>query len=191
VARPKAFDQEQALGRALDLFWTKGYEATSIQDLVDATGVQRQSLYDTFGDKRELYLRALARYAQDGEAFAASLERKVPHPLTALRETLLAMIDANDGKGCLIVNAAVEHGCGDPAVTTCVARHVDRLEQAFQRLLEHARKAGELRADVKVRDGARALVTLLWGLRAVARTGRDAAWLRAVVDEHLARLTAR
>ena len=79
MARTKEFDQEQALDAAMNLFWERGYEATSIQDLVEATGVQRQSLYDTFGSKHELFLQSLMRYQTlDGHQLSELIKRHAP-----------------------------------------------------------------------------------------------------------------
>src|SRR3954453_23402261 len=114
MARTKEFDREAALELALNLFWKQGYEATSIGQLVDATGVQRQSLYDTFTDKHGLYVAALDLYAQ---RISASLRETLSgrgSPLTRLRRVFRSV--ASEGKGCMLVNSAVERGLADQAV---------------------------------------------------------------------------
>lgn len=187
MARPKEFDRDEALDRALDVFWAKGFEATSVQDLVDATGVQRQSLYDTFGDKHALYLTALRRYGDRTAEWASTLERPPGSPLAQLRKTFLwaAQDGTPDGRGCMLVNASQERAGACPEVQACVQQSVRRLERAFLALIEHARDAGEVPAGIDARGAARTLVTLLWGLRAMTRGQTSEAWLRSVVDSSL------
>ena len=92
MARPKAFDRDRTLARALELFQAKGYEATSIQDLVDAMGIGRQSLYDTFGDKEALYREALERYVAEGpRSVLVALESPLPTVIPAEAEVLAAV----------------------------------------------------------------------------------------------------
>jgi len=184
MARPKEFDRDEALDRALDVFWTKGFDATSVQDLVEATGVQRQSLYDTFGDKGSLYLAALDRYSERSEEWARALERPAESPLTVLRQTFIQIAhDASTGsRGCLLVHAAQERAGAEPAVRDCVQAGIQRLERAFTTLVKHAQAAGEISSQIDARGAARTLVTLLWGFRAMTRGRAGEAWLRSVVD---------
>jgi len=190
VGRPKEFDCEVVLERALAVFWAKGYEATSIQDLVEATGVQRQSLYDTYGDKHALYLAALRRYASQASRQVEKLTQPAGSPLGVLRDFMLATAkDAGcDGIGCMVISAAVELVASDTAVGAVVRESVDEAERAFAALIEHARAAGEVDRRVEVKPVARALVTLLWGLRTIGRTQRDPSWLQGVVKHAISGL---
>lgn len=190
MARVKEFDEKEALQKALGVFWHKGFEGTSIQDIVDATGVQRQSLYDTFGDKSALYVRALQAYLEQGQAFIDQLEAPAKSPLRVLRDSMLALADDACERGCALVNAAMEN-TRNPKVERCIQENIARTERAFVDLLERARAAGELAEHVRIKDSARALVTLTWGLRAVGRAAHDAAWLRSAVDQTVAQLRAR
>ncbi|MEZ4295013.1 MAG: TetR/AcrR family transcriptional regulator [Polyangiaceae bacterium] len=191
MARPKEFDRDEALDRALAVFWSKGFEATSVQDLVEATGVQRQSLYDTFGDKGALYLSALTRYAETSEGWARSLEKPVGSPLSLLRKTFhqVATESAADPRGCFIVSAAQERACSAPEVKECVHGSIQRMERAFVALIKQAQAAGEVPASVSPRATARTLVTMLWGFRAMARGEASESWLRSVVDHVLGLIT--
>src|SRR5215471_14534569 len=117
MARPKEFDPDEVLERIMEQFWLRGYEATSMDDLVRAAGIGRQSLYNEFGDKRALYLRALDRYgASDGAAVLAILAKDAPIRET-LREAFDALIDGairdRDGKGCMLLNAATNLSAAD------------------------------------------------------------------------------
>jgi TetR/AcrR family transcriptional repressor of nem operon len=193
VARQKEFDRDAALERALAVFWARGYEATSIQDLVDATGVQRQSLYDTFGDKHGLYMAALRRYSEDVAGQLAALARPAARPLRLLRDFFLASVDdcTGPGRGCMLMQATAERVPADAAVDAVARAGLADLEAAFVALLGHARAAGAVPAKLDARATARSLVALLWGLRTVGRANRDRAWLQGVVDHGLAALVPK
>ena len=147
MARPKSFDRDQALDRAVDVFWSQGYQATSMSDLRAAIGIGRQSLYDTFGDKRSLYLAALARYedvilGQVRERLAAP-----GSPLRGIRRALAFYEEHNTSEaatGCLLVNSFAEFGCSDPEVHAALAETGQRFEAAWREAFERAVEAGEL-----------------------------------------------
>ncbi len=193
MARPKEFDREEALGRALDLFWEKGYEATSIQDLVERTGVQRQSLYDTFGDKHALYLAALQRYAEGADAWASRIAKPPASPLAHLKETFMGVAEesAESCRGCMVMNAAAELGGQDRAVDACVQTNLAKMEQGVATLIRLAQKAGEVPKRVSPTGAARTLVTLLWGMRAMAKSHPDRGWLRSVVEHAVGSLATQ
>lgn len=165
--RPKAFETDDALDRALDVFWDKGFEQTSIADLVEATGVGRQSLYDTFGDKRALYLASIERYAtRAGERVIAVLDGPPPK-IERVREVLRAW--ANDGrspacKGCLVGNSLAEFGGRDPELSAMLARHTETMEIAFADALAQAAREGDVRTDIDPRSLARVLINAARGL---------------------------
>lgn len=192
MARPREFDRDQVLEKALELFWRRGFEATSIADLVTATGVQRQSLYDTFGDKQGLYDAALDLYAQKATALPRALEDGEGSPLALLRRAFSAVVeDPMAGRGCMLVNASVERGASDPHVAACAGANIDAIERAFFDLVVRAKASGEVGEEVKPRAAARLLVTLLWGLRAMGSVRPDAAWQKNVVDQTLGLLRTR
>src|SRR5258706_15440178 len=109
MARPKEFDRDRALKKAMDVFWQQGYEATSTDDLVRAIGIGRQSRYDTFGDKHRLYLEALRLYgANSGAAFFKRIYES-PSPFVAICDYILCIAagtSAGRARGCFIVNAS-------------------------------------------------------------------------------------
>ena len=122
TGRPREFDEQQALARARDLFWSQGYEATSVQDLVDALAVQRGSLYAAFGDKRSLYLKAVSLYARENRAQLEAALQTGP-VLPALRrmltqpDTLTGALASATPRGCLIGNTTAQLAPGDEAAT--------------------------------------------------------------------------
>ncbi len=180
MPRTKGFDPEEALDEAMQLFWRKGYEATSVQELVDQMGINRFSLYDTFGCKHDLFLAALDRYRD--EVVTAGL-RVLEGPrlgLEAVRRYFAGALDsvtARGGwRGCLMTNSAVEVVPRDRAATARLRAHLERLERAFHRQLESARAAGELTTNRELKDLSRYLTGAAQGLGvlAKARPGRRA-----------------
>lgn len=187
MVRTKQFDPDTALAAALDVFWRQGYEATSIADLVQCLGVNRASLYDTFGSKHELYLRALDRYVEQHDPGIVELLAQPGPVLPAVRElvTRYAEQSAGDtvGRGCLVVNAAVERLPGDDQARRRVHASWDTLEVALVSALVRARAQHELPAERDPRAIARLLLVVLQGLRVMGKGGsqperlRDAAML--------------
>jgi TetR/AcrR family transcriptional repressor of nem operon len=193
MARTKEFDRDVALERALDVFWEKGYEATSVADLVTATGVQRQSLYDTFGDKHGLYRAALDLYAARSAALLQAVKGDGAggSPLTRLRRVFRWVAsDATPGnRGCMLVNSAVERGLCDEVVIEHARTGVGGFERALATVILEAQEAGEVPRSTPPKAAARMLVALFWGLRAMGRAVPDPAWQRSVVDSALGLLT--
>ncbi|MBH1936742.1 TetR/AcrR family transcriptional regulator [Streptomyces sp. AV19] len=173
MGRSKAFDPDEALRAALELFWRKGYEATSMQDLVDHLGINRGSVYATFGSKHALYLRALDRYCETkGDVAMGVLGRPGP-ALPAVRDLIhlyaAESLDDPDRKGCLVTNTAVELP-GDDSAGRRVESALAELETALAGALVRARNQGELAEGADPRVLARFLVTFLQGLRVVGKT---------------------
>jgi TetR/AcrR family transcriptional repressor of nem operon len=188
MARPKEFDCETALDRALELFWARGYEATSVQDLVEATGVQRQSLYDTFGGKHELYLAALRRYARQCSHLIDLLAQPGRSPLELVRDIIAASVDAAGAcRVCMALNAAVERGTRDSDVAGVVRENLLEFEHALVALIERARRAEEIAASVDPVSAARSLVLFIMGIRAVSKVQEDRAWFESAVEPALSR----
>ena len=171
MARTPEFDRDQALERALALFWDKGYEATSLADLLQAMGIARQSLYNTFGDKHALFLEALERYTERGEHDVRDCLAQAPSVRRAFRELFEAIVDQNvrgQRLGCMAINATAELAAHDPSVAKLVAARQRAVEELFFRALERARAAGELAPAKDTRGLARFLVGALQGLRLAA-----------------------
>lgn len=183
AGRPKAFSREEALERAMEVFWGEGYEGTSIAQLTEAMGIGRQSLYDTFGDKRRLFLAALDHYA--ARAIRPTIEalRGPGSGLARVNEVLDDWERANscpDCKGCLLANSLVEFS-DDEEVAAILREHVRALEGAFREALERAKEAGKLRADADAGALARALTSMGQGLSILGRVGLGGEMARDVV----------
>lgn len=189
MARTKEFDPDAALLAALELFWERGYEATSVADLVERTGVARASIYATFGDKRELYLKALDRY---GELTDPDLLTRLSQPgpvlpaVRALVKRYASEASGADGRrGCFVVNTAVELGPHDARAAHRVQGNWDFLETALTSALLRAQAQGELAADKDPRSLARMLLVLMQGLRVMGKAAAEPQRLRDAAAQAL------
>ncbi|MER6303881.1 TetR family transcriptional regulator [Kitasatospora sp. NPDC001539] len=191
MARTKEFDPDAALQAALELFWRRGYEATSMADLVEGLGIARASIYATFGSKRELYLRALERYGEQQDP-ARLNDLSQPGPVLpavrALVREYAAAGEEDRKRGCFITNTAVELAPHDPAAARRVEASLDRLETALTGALLRARAQGELPADREPRALARMLVVLLQGIRVVGKAADSGTRARDAAEQALALL---
>ena len=182
MARTPEFDQEQVLDAALQAFWRKGYQATSLSDLLEATGLARQSLYNTFGDKHALFLASLRRYADLGiGSLSQALEGGSVR--TAIRAVLEDVVRCSDrGQGCFLVNATTELLPRDPEVGRLVASTMARQERALAEALRRGVREGELHLTPKrIEQTARFLVAALQGLRVMVKAMPDSPALRDAV----------
>jgi TetR/AcrR family transcriptional regulator, transcriptional repressor for nem operon len=191
VARTKEFDPDAVLGAAMELFWQRGYEATSTADLVEHLGIGRASLYATFGSKHELYLRALERYVEDGDPPMVEALSQPGPAMPAIRALVRRFAEeaANDElrRGCFVVNAAMELPA-DAAATQRVRSSWDTLEVALTSALTRAQAQGELAAGRDPRALARFLVVILQGMRVLGKGGSDPSRLRDAAEQALATL---
>jgi len=184
MARPKAFDEDATLQRATDLFQAKGFEATTIQDLVDHLGISRQSLYDTFGDKQALWLASLERYRQTGRRpFAELLEGPIPlrKAMGAIFNLALDRLLSPDGTSCLMAHAALERATDDPETRACVGNNLNQFFALFEARLRRAQADGELGPGHDPAALARFLQNAFHGLQVTARSGASRHDLEAIV----------
>lgn len=192
MARQKEFNIDVALDRALDTFWCKGYAATSVQDLLDDMGLNRGSLYDTFGDKYTLFLAALDRYQRAGSADLIAALNAPGSPRAAIRRTLEIMVDeALDDprrRGCMMVNTIIELAPHDPEVARRAAAALETMEAAFGDAIRRAIQVGELPADADAEGLAHFLASTVLGLRVLAKVTPTRSALMPVVASALAAL---
>ncbi|MFD6432008.1 TetR/AcrR family transcriptional regulator [Streptomyces venezuelae] len=195
MARPREFDEDRVVTAAMETFWRHGYEATSTRDLCDSTGLGPSSLYNTFGGKRQLYLRALRRYHDTATAEQVATLRGEGTAKDRLRAMMMHAVDADLGaadaagtRGCFAINAAVETAGFDPEVRKAVRRSFDRVEDELCAVVEAGRAAGEIRATGDARVVARRVQSTYYGLRVLSRVQDDREVLLAAVDGTLADL---
>jgi AcrR family transcriptional regulator len=191
MARPKEFDRDAAVGRAMSVFWSKGYAATSTDDLLDAMRIGRQSMYDTFGDKRRLYVEALARYQQEQIAGHIKRLRSPASPLAGVKALLTGVIVAQKTTremGCMGVGAICEFGTGDSELAAMRATASRLLHQVLVEQIEAAKTVGEIASAIDADHAARFVETAMLGLQVAARAGATATDLRATAAFAIARL---
>ncbi|MEU4209488.1 TetR/AcrR family transcriptional regulator [Streptomyces sp. NPDC026206] len=192
MARTKEFDPDAALQSALELFWRRGYEATSMADLVEHLDIARASLYATFGSKRELYFKALERYGeQHGPGIVAELSQPGP-ALPAVRALIqrFAREAARDTqrRGCFVTNTAVELAAHDPDAARRVEESWHSVETALTSALMRAGAQGELPVGRDPVALARMLLVLIQGMRVVGKVDPSPGLLRDAAAQALALL---
>ena len=183
MARPKEFDREVVLEIAKAVFWRKGYEATSTEDLRLAMGIGRQSFYDSFGGKRRIYVEVLRRYNSDGIQAVVAKMAAAPSPRAALENLLLSFSKEKPqdrALGCMGVAAMCEFGVSDPAVANIGRSSSARLDSLLEQLLREAKAKGEARASLSVRAAARHLNATILGLKVMSKAGASTQTLRDV-----------
>jgi TetR/AcrR family transcriptional regulator, transcriptional repressor for nem operon len=192
MARLKAFDEERAIDKAVDCFWSRGYEATSVRDLGEAMEIGGASLYNAFGDKRTLFVKCLERYAnRSSRERMARIEEKHA-PKDAIRTFLAEIIDRSlkdpDCKGCLLVNSALDVAPHDAAIGKAVAGYLDEIRDFFRRNIEAARRAGTVPKAIDAEGVSGHLLGVLMGIRALTRVKPDRKLLESVARPALALL---
>jgi len=184
MARPREFNVDTALERAMDVFWSKGYEATSLDDLCAVTGLSRSSFYATFGSKRSLLLRSVDRYVeQRNPKLTAILAQPLPirDAFAALAQQFIDQIVSGPGRrGCFLGNCAAELPRSDRAALAHVRQGLESTEATFRDALTRAQSRGDLAADADVSVLARFLMSGFQGLRLVGKVNPDRATLEDI-----------
>jgi TetR/AcrR family transcriptional repressor of nem operon len=186
MARPKQFDPEQAMQEALDAFWEHGYGATSVQDLLEEMGLNRGSLYGTFGDKKKLFLAVLDKYyEQRVEDFKHVLEEPAS-PRQALRDLLdrvAAECTGDEGtRGCLAAKAAMELAPHDKDVAGWLKRFHRRNVGMVAKTIERGQQQGEISRKLDPEVAARFVLNNIAGLRLLGTTSPSSADVKAVIE---------
>jgi len=189
MARPKEFDPERALAKAMNLFWQLGYENTSLEALMKEMGIARQSLYDTFGDKRALYLKAIAHYRDQTNSQMQNMLNEIPSVRDGFARLLFGLAAETreqHERGCLLLNANLQRDPKDPVVRDFLRDNQARVETIFFQALARAQKQGELSPKDDPTALARFLVVTIQGMRAMARLKSDRKALEQVARVALA-----
>jgi AcrR family transcriptional regulator len=185
MARPKEFDQERALHRAISIFSQKGFAATSTDDLMRAMDLGRQSMYDTFGDKRALFLKALEVYVTE-KVRSINVELQTPgSPLASIRRALVHFAERRDlssTDGCMGINAICEFGMRDEDVTRIIRTAAKAQRHTLMDTLRRAQKEGELAARTDIESLADFFESTLAGIRIAAKAGKTRPALRRIAE---------
>ncbi len=186
LGRPLEFDPALALEAALDVFWQKGFEATSLRDLLDAMGLSKSSFYQAFGSKHELFERCLVRFRnRQVGAMSRQLERSASGR-AFIREVLAAHVDeaacGRPSKGCLLMNTATEFAGRDPGVGALVTEGTAALREVLSEAIRRAQAAGDIAPEAEVSALANYLLTTIAGLKAMVKAGTPPDVVAQVVD---------
>ena len=192
MARTKDFDENEVLKKAVCLFWDKGYNGTSLQDLVDGLGISRSSLYDTFGDKHQLYLKALDTYRQGYGSQLCTLTREASSAKEAIQRLLELVVNdlLNDEqrKGCFMVNAGIELGSHDEEVNQLICDTEKQLEQAFLKVIRQGQEKGEIDKDRDAQALARFLNNTVKGMQVSVKSTTERGFFEDIIHTTLTAL---
>ncbi len=185
MARPREFDEAAVLDAAIQQFWLRGYEATSVRDLADEMGIAGASLYNAFGDKRSLYERSLNRYLdQTFRERVGRFEHSLP-PRDAivafLQEIIKRSLNDRQRRGCLLVNSALESAPHDEELRQIVGTFLKEVESFFLRCATLGQRDGTIPKAQSAEDLARLLLGVLLGIRVLARARPDRKLLEGLV----------
>jgi TetR/AcrR family transcriptional repressor of nem operon len=181
MARPKEFDRDVAVERAMSVFWSKGYAATSTDDLLEAMQIGRQSMYDTFGGKWRLYVEALERYQRESVAGHIKRLRSIASPLAGIEALVIGVISSDRSTremGCMGVGAICEFGNADTELAELRVKSGGMLHKALVERLQDARTEGEIGETVDIERAARFVEITMLGLQVAAKAGESARALR-------------
>ena len=179
MARTKDFDESEVLDKAVNLFWLKGYNATSMQDLVDGLGISRSSLYDTYGDKHTLFIKALETYqSQSSGQICSIVSSSLPAKETIkklLEFIVTGLLSDKTHKGCFMVNAEVEVAPHDEEVNKMICANDQQVEDAFYLVISKGQESGEITNRQDARALARFTFNTVKGIRVTAKSTTDKA----------------
>lgn len=192
MARKKEFNEDELLEKATNLFWRKGYHATSAQDLVDELKINRSSLYNTYSDKKTLFQKALKKYQEQQTNAMIDMLNKADDPEKAIKKVFdnLVRESCEDtlARGCFMVNTAVEIAGQDQEIGAIVHANNLSVEQALTAIIEKGQKAGQFSTKNTAQAYARFLFGSINALRVIARSGADKSALNDLADISLASL---
>lgn len=185
IGRPKQFDAERAVSMATEQFWRGGYFATSLQDLLDCMKLSKSSLYQSFGNKEQLFVHCLEHYQQELDLTLNAMLERAPSGLTFVKNLLDSVIteaDIAEPKGCLLVNTANELAGREAAIARAVKRGLETIKSNLKQALERAKRDGELPADSDLDQLSDFLVAGISGLRTMVKAGASKEKLEKVAD---------
>lgn len=194
MARPREFDREAALAAAIDVFWSKGFAATSTEDLVQAMGIGRQSFYNAFGDKRRLYLEALETYQRNATTCHLGRLTTPVSPLKGLFDLLVGLIPDDDAlrcKGCMGTGSIGEFGSTDPELVEMRERMIAVFHTKVVERIREGQRLGEVDPNVDAEQAASFIEITMTGLQIAARGGAGAAELHTLAAFAVERLRAK
>jgi len=189
MSRTEVFNREQVLEKAKNIFWLKGYNATSMQDLVDATGLNRSSIYNSFGNKMELYQASLKKYQSDSAQLFDKARKQERNAIETIGLLFLYVMDAilvdTDQKGCMIINCHTEMGNQDSDLRRLLDTNQEGLLAIFEDLVVLGQEEGSIRKDEKSRLLAYYLLNAFLGFRISGMNTQDPVVLKSIIQNIL------
>ena len=186
MARTKDFDEDEVLQKAMNLFWHKGYNGTSMQELVDGLGISRSSMYDTFGDKHTLFMKALENYKKMATAEMKAIVDNAPTAKEAIRRmfeyTVAELLRDDQHRGCFLVNAGVEMAPHDAEVSKMLCENDKQLEKYFNEAIKTGQSNGEISNEQSSHALAQFILNSIKGIRVTAKSGADKKVFRDIVE---------
>ena len=186
AGRPRKAEPEVALAAAMNAFWTKGYEATSMSDLTEATGLHKASLYQTFGDKHQLFVSALKLYFTKTAKAQKDSRNGEENPIKAIKASVDSTIDqCAQGKGCLAVNSLIEVAPFDSEIDRILKQFRQRLDKHLASLVDEAKKKKLVAKSIDTKEAVRLISVFLHGLSANMASGMSANKARGLLHDQL------
>ncbi|WDZ98792.1 TetR/AcrR family transcriptional regulator [Mucilaginibacter sp. SJ] len=189
MARSKDFDEAEVLSKAVCIFWHKGYNGTSMQDLVDGLGISRSSLYDTFGDKHALYIKALDSYQKAGGNQMCDIINNSASAKDAIKKllelTMRDLLKDEQRKGCFMVNAEIELASLDAEVKDLICRNEQQFENAILSAIKKGQASGEIRNSQDSLALARFIMNAVRGMQVSAKATADKAFFDDIIKTTL------
>jgi TetR/AcrR family transcriptional repressor of nem operon len=186
MARKKDFDEDELLEKAVNLFWRKGYHATSAQDLVDELKINRSSLYNTYTDKKTLFIKSLRQYQQKQTNNTLTMLAKAEDAAVTIKQIFDNLINESVSdallKGCFMVNTAVELAGRDPEIGVIVNENNKSVEDGLTKLIGKSQQSSKLSSTIEPRTMARFIFANITGIKVAARTGGDRRTLQDIAD---------
>jgi len=184
MARPKVFNEEEVIDKAVEVFWAKGYEAASMQDLIDAMGIQRGSLYAAFGSKQQLFLKSLKRYSVTVVKKLLEILESKPSAIESIElffsQLVEHLLTAGELRSCLVTNSAIERGLRDEETKQLVLQLLNALENGFYKTLLRAKENGELSTELDLKVVANYLTSSMQGLLVMGKVCSERSVLEGI-----------
>ena len=189
MPRTEDFNRDQVLDKAQDVFWKKGFNGTSMQDLVDSTGLNRSSIYNSFGSKMELYQLTLKRYQNESKGLFEKAKERSDNPLETIGRVFVFLVQDilkdTEGKGCMLINCGTEMGNQNVQLEQWLDGNRESMLDAFKELVEEGQKKGLIRRDKDSEDLGHYLISSFQGLRVSGMQVKDKNVLKGIITNTL------
>ncbi|MFN8672450.1 MAG: TetR/AcrR family transcriptional regulator [Candidatus Sericytochromatia bacterium] len=188
MPRNKEFDKDEIVDKAINLFWEKGYNTCSMQDIVDGLGLSRSSIYDTFKDKKNLFLLALKAYTDKNISLTTNMIENSENIKETIREIFKLILDSEHNKGCFIVNSTVEFSKEDPEILEILSNNKKEVEKLFEMAIKKGQDLKQISNKNTPNSLAMYLYTSFSGLQVISKNNTKKEDLEVIIDIILSNL---